>query len=82
VLVPALLLAVNLVLLPSYSRWFAGGATRAERIVLRDYVVHIAIIGAFAAGAFVSVRLADHNRAWRVGAWSCTLLVVAAAALR
>ncbi|MDQ1425651.1 MAG: hypothetical protein QOD72_3149 [Acidimicrobiaceae bacterium] len=52
--------------------WLSGGLTAGEQVALRAHLRTAVIAGLLSFFAFVSIRRARRDRAWRWAAWLCT----------
>jgi hypothetical protein len=73
---PIVQFVVASVLLAWSVRWFAGGWSVGERTAQRAYLLTTVIAGALAYGAYVSIKRAQHDAAWRWSAWLCAGLAL------
>jgi len=78
-LAPLFLLVSALGLLVSSLTWYSGGLTTGEQIVQRTYALRALITGTLSCAAYLSIRRAHRDKAWRWAAWFCTGCAVAVA---
>lgn len=82
------MLAPLLLLLPAVGflawslQWFSDGPTKGEQIVQRAYVVRSLIAATLSCAAYLSIKRAHRDHAWRWAAWFCTAVAVAIALAR
>lgn len=52
--------------------WYSEGLTTGEQIVQRTYLLRSVVAAALSGAAYLSIRRAHHDNAWRWAAWLCT----------
>jgi hypothetical protein len=78
-LVPLFLLVPAAGFLAWNLTWYSGGLTTGEQLVQRTYALRALIAGALTCAAYLSIRRAHRDSAWRWAAWLCTGCAVAVA---
>lgn len=59
--------------------WLSGGLTIGEQVAQRTYLLRTLIAAALSCAAYLSIRRARSDNAWRWAAWFCTGCAVAVA---
>ena len=82
---PLVLPSVALAVAVFATAWHAldlrDGTTRGLELVLRDDLLHVAMVGGLAAATAVAIRSADHDPRWRGAVWFVAALTVVVATI-
>jgi hypothetical protein len=73
---PLFLFVVTVGFLAWSVEWIADGWTVGARITQQRYLLRAATSGALSYGAYVSIKRAHSDPAWRRGAWMCMSLAL------
>ena len=76
-LVPLCLSVSTIGLLVWSLTWFSGGLTTGQQVAQRTYLLPALIYAALSGAAYLSIRRARRDKAWRWAAWLCTGCAVA-----
>jgi hypothetical protein len=74
IVLPAVVLAVGVVVTVGNLLLLRHGLTYGLQLVLRHSLLYTAVVGALTAATYVAIRNGDHDPAWRTAAWACAAL--------
>jgi hypothetical protein len=80
-LIPLSFLTVAVSFLIWSITWMFNGWSAGERVAQRAYLQTGVIDALFSYAAYLCIKRADRDRAWRWAAWACTGLVLASLAI-